>query len=108
MTSLAQRSQIVTLVDQAVVAGARQARACQTIYLSARKLQRWRLAPHQGDHRRARVQDPRNNLSELARQRVLAVANSKEFGHLAPSQIVPLLADQNGRTHGRQRVCAYL
>src|SRR3546814_879604 len=94
MTSLAQRSQIVTLVDQAVVAGARQARACQTIHLSARTLQRWRLAPKQGDQRRARVQDPRNKLSELERQRVLAVANSKEFGHLAPSQIVPILADR--------------
>src|SRR3546814_17642943 len=77
MTSLAQRSQIVTLVDQAVVAGARQARACQTIYLSARTLQRWRLAPNQGDQRRARVQDPRNTLSELERQTMLAVAQSR-------------------------------
>src|SRR3546814_2689533 len=35
-----------------------------------------------------------SDLSELERQRVLAVANSKEFGHLAPSQIVPILADR--------------
>lgn len=37
---------------------------------------------------------PRNKLSTLERQRILAVANSEEFGHLSPSQIVPRLADQ--------------
>ncbi|PLC55322.1 hypothetical protein CR155_03720 [Pollutimonas nitritireducens] len=94
MTSFVQRVQIVALVDQAVVAGARQARACQTISLSARTLQRWRLAPAVGDGRPQRVQAPINKLSALERQRVLAVANSKEFGDLPPSQIVPILADQ--------------
>ena len=35
-----------------------------------------------------------DRLSEPERQAVLAVANSDEFGHLAPSQIVPRLADR--------------
>src|SRR3546814_6196147 len=30
----------------------------------------------------------------MERQRLLALANSQEFGHLAPSQIVPILADR--------------
>ena len=46
------------------------------------------------DLRPARVQSPANRLSEPERQAVLAVANSEEFGHLAPSQIVPRLADR--------------
>lgn len=40
------------------------------------------------------MQAPTNRLSESERQAVLAVANSPEFGHLAPSQIVPRLADR--------------
>jgi transposase InsO family protein len=41
-----------------------------------------------------RIQQPRNKLNDLERQRILAIANSPEFGHLPPSQIVPRLADQ--------------
>jgi putative transposase len=40
------------------------------------------------------VQAPKNALSAQERQAVLAVAQSEEFGHLCPSQIVPRLADQ--------------
>lgn len=100
MTSLAQRRQIVGLVDQAVRAGARQRRACETIFLSLRTLQRWRGAPWCGDRRPDRVQTPKNHLSAVERERVLAVANSEEFGGLAPSQIVPRLAD-----HGQYLAC---
>ena len=46
------------------------------------------------DRRPARVQSPANRLSESERQAVLAMANSDEFGHVAPSQIVPRLADR--------------
>ena len=46
------------------------------------------------DRRPARVQSPTNRLSASEHQAVLAVANSEEFGHLAPSQIVPRLADR--------------
>lgn len=41
-----------------------------------------------------RIQQPRNKLDDLERQRILAIANSPEFGHLPPSQIVPRLTDQ--------------
>ena len=77
-------------------AGARQERACGVIWLSERTLQRWQNDEAEGAAiaRPARVQTPKNRLSEPERQRVLAVANSDEFGHLAPSQIVPRLADR--------------
>jgi putative transposase len=96
MSSLPERENVMNLVAESVRAGARQARACAVIALSERTLQRWqndRLAGV-GDRRPARAQAPGNALSESERQRVLAVANSEEFGHLPPSQIVPRLADR--------------
>jgi putative transposase len=96
MTSLPERDQVMALVAEAIVAGARQDRACEVISLSERTLQRWKndQAGGCGDRRPARVQMPRNRLSELERQRLLAIANSAEFGHLPPSQIVPRLVDR--------------
>lgn len=96
MTALAERDQVMTMVAEAVIAGARLERACQVISLSERTLQRWQndRARGAGDRRPARVQTPGNQLSELERERMLAIANSAEFGHLSPSQIVPRLADQ--------------
>ena len=94
MTGLAARKPILDLVADAVAAGARQQRACAVIGMNARTLQRWRSDPTVGDRRPARVQQPINKLDDLERQHIVAVANSAEFGHLPPSQIVPRLADQ--------------
>lgn len=94
MTSLAERDQIMTLVSEAIVAGARQDRACTLIGLSRRTLQRWQHDQSRGDQRPVRLQAPKNKLDPLERERLLAVANSAEFGHLPPSQIVPRLADR--------------
>lgn len=96
MTALPQRDQVMSMVAEAVVAGASQERACQAISMSERTLQRWQKDKAEGacDRRPARVQMPKNQLSERERQRVLAIANSPEFGHLPPSQIVPRLVDQ--------------
>lgn len=96
MTSLPEREQVMTMVAEAIVAGARQARACAVISLSERTLQRWQndRAGGAGDRRPARLQTPKNQLSALERQRLLAIANSAEFGDLPPSQIVPRLVDQ--------------
>ena len=94
MTDLAARTFILAMVDEAKLAGARQRLACETIGLQVRTLQRWRSQPTVGDRRPARVQQPANKLDDLERQRILSVANSAEFGHLPPSQIVPRLADQ--------------
>src|SRR3546814_12269047 len=65
MTSLAQRSQIVVLIDQAVTAGARQDRACQTLFLSVRTLPRWRSAPVLGDRRPGRCQGHKKRVGEI-------------------------------------------
>lgn len=94
MTSLAERSQIIILVQEAMNSGARQDRACTAINFNARTLQRWQIDQSLGDQRPCRTQTPTNKLSVRERKHVLAVANSDEFGSLPPSQIVPILADR--------------
>ncbi|MEQ1583205.1 MAG: hypothetical protein ABL875_03965 [Candidatus Nitrotoga sp.] len=48
MTSLAERSQIITLVQEAMNSGARQNRACTVINFNARTL-RWQVDQSRGD-----------------------------------------------------------
>ena len=95
MTGLAERQQWTAWLTEAMAAGARQDRACAVLGLSARTLQRWQADEMvRGDQRPGRRQNPSNQLSERERIHLLAVANSAEFGHLSPSQIVPRLADR--------------
>lgn len=96
MTVRSERNTVMDLVADAVLAGARQERACDVISLSERTLQRWKIDQANGaeDGRPARIQSPKNQLNLLERQRLVAVANSPKFGHLPPSQIVPRLADE--------------
>lgn len=86
------RITIRELIDEAVAAGARLLMACAVIGLTPRCLQRWR---EDGiDRRTTRVQTPPNALDSQEVAAVLATANSPEFAHLPPTQIVPRLADQ--------------
>lgn len=94
MTAQPERLAVMSLVADAVEAGARQDKACAVISLSERTLQRWQRDVLRGDQRPMRVQAPSNRLSGLEREQLLAVANSEEFASLPPSQIVPRLADQ--------------
>ena len=94
MTSLAERGQIMRRVSEALVAGARRARACAVIGLRHRTLPRGQRDQSRGDQRTVRLQAPQNKLGPGERERLRAVANSAEFGHLPPRQIVPRLADR--------------
>jgi hypothetical protein len=51
MSSLAQRGQVITLLREAMVMGARQDRACAAICLSERTVQRWQRDAARGDQR---------------------------------------------------------
>ena len=66
MTALAERGHVISLVAEAVAAGARQGPACAAISLSERTMQRWQRDQSRGDQRPLRVQEPKNSLSELA------------------------------------------
>jgi transposase InsO family protein len=95
MTALEERNTLMGWVDEATLAGARQASACEVVGLSSRTMQRWQNGePDAVDGRSLRSDEPAHKLSADERAQLLAVANSAEFGHLPPSQIVPRLADQ--------------
>jgi transposase InsO family protein len=95
MTAHEERKQVIILFNESITAGARQAQACEILGLSERTLQRWQTGEIvHCDQRPARDYQPPHKLTEIERAKVLAVANSDEFGHLPPSQIVPRLADQ--------------
>lgn len=82
----------MTLLDQAVAAGARLARACEVLGISLRTVQRWRHHPE--DRRRHALREPANKLSAAEREAVLVVANRPGYASLTPHQIVPKLADE--------------
>jgi putative transposase len=85
---------ILELIDEAMRAGARPARACSELGLSLRTVQRWR-APGCGEDGRAGPKTrPANSLSSAERRKVLATVNSAEYRDLSPKQIVPQLADK--------------
>lgn len=101
MSSLAQRSTVLQLIEQACSAGARLHKACAIVGLAARTVQRWldagKNASNVGDRRTSvqRIHNcPPNKLSDAERLAALAVLNSEEFKDLPPSQIVPRLADK--------------
>ncbi len=89
-----ERVEIIELVNQARSLGARQDKACDAIGISAKTLQRWEQPGNVQDGRVEAKHEPKNKLTELERQRVIKVANDAEFTHLAPTQIVPKLADK--------------
>jgi transposase InsO family protein len=96
MISTPDRREALELIDEAVAAGARQARACEVLGLSARTVQRWRpdgQVKADGRPSAARPR-PKHALSGEERAAVLAACHTPEHAGLPPSQIVPRLADQ--------------
>lgn len=89
-----ERVEIIELINQARNSGARQEQACEVIGICSKTLQRWEQPDNQQDGRIEAKHTPKNKLSELERQRVINVANEHEYAHMAPSQIVPKLADK--------------
>jgi putative transposase len=95
MIPLPQRQQIMQWVEEANTAGARSHKACELLGIAPRTLQRWRQhGALLDDARSTRSDVPANKLSNQERERIMAVANSDEFAHLPPSQMVPQLADR--------------
>ena len=91
-----ERAQVLSLVQEAVEAGARQEAAAGILGLKARTLQRWRQQSEEGgeDRRQGPLTEPANKLSPAEQETVLKTANSAEYRDLSPAQIVPQLADE--------------
>ena len=93
MISAPDRQEAIQLIAEAVGAGARQARACAVLRLSARTVQRWRHRPVDG-RPGAQRNPPANTLTTGERAAVLEAANRPGYASLTPHQIVPRLADE--------------
>jgi len=88
-------------LEEAVINGSRVKRACETVGLSVRTLQRWRKQAGGDDARMGPRTKPSNKLKPSDRKRILETVNSPEYKDLSPKQIVPRLADQ-GRYIGSE------
>jgi putative transposase len=88
------REEIVSLINGARAAGARQSAACEVVGISAKTFQRWSQPGNASDGRLDATHKPVHKLTALERQRILKLVNEPEYADLAPSQIVPRLADE--------------
>jgi putative transposase len=95
MISVQDRKNAISLVREAVDAGARQSKTYGLLGISERTLQRWQKpAKNAGEDLRPYTQRvPANKLSDEERQEILKIGNSQAYKSLPPSQIVPVLAD---------------
>jgi len=90
----AMREDVVSLVNEAIAAGARQSAACEIVGISAKTFQRWSQPNNVSDGRLDATHAPVHKLTTLERQRIIKLANEPAYANLAPSQIVPKLADE--------------
>jgi hypothetical protein len=82
------RRQAIALIDEAVAAGARRARACKLLGLSVRTVQRWNRDGGVLEDRRpgAERPSPPYALSDAERAAVREICNSPEHASLPPSR----------------------
>lgn len=95
---------ILSLIEEAVTAGARRRRCSELLGLSARTLERWRseksekvggrIEDARCTPRCTRFHAPSNKLTGEEQTEILTVVNSAAFRDLSPNQIVPRLADE--------------
>lgn len=83
----------MTLIDEAVTAGARRHKACEVLGITGRTLRRWRAAKSLADGRKGAIRACPHALSDEEKEQIVTVCNSPEYKSLPPSQIVPRLAD---------------
>jgi len=97
MISTPDRTTAVELIDEAIEVGASANSACEEMQISLRTYQRWssRQGEIKADARpQAERPEPANKLSVQERRQIIETCNRQEYSSLAPSQIVPALADQ--------------
>ncbi|EAA2949884.1 IS3 family transposase [Salmonella enterica] len=96
LTPYPERLETVSLIETAVLSGARQHRACEVAGITVRTLQRWRCGGVEGHDRRpdAIRPEPANRLSDEERQRIVEVCTRPEYVDRPPCHIVPALADR--------------
>jgi putative transposase len=86
---------ILQLIDEAVTAGASQARACEIAGLDVRTVQRWRGRPDGDDLRHGPKTAPANKLTAEEEATIVDLVTSRDFISLSPHQLVAKLADMS-------------
>jgi putative transposase len=76
-----------------VGSGARLFKACEVMGITVRTYQRWGKDRARADARHGPRGTPANALSAEEKERIVTIATSATFRELAPSQIVPILAE---------------
>lgn len=96
LTPLPKRENLLALINEACVSGARLCPALAEVNLSLRTYRRWfTLGQVQADLRPTAMRPaPKNKLNDEERQQIIDVCNQKEYASLPPSQIVPTMLDQ--------------
>lgn len=96
MISASDRENAIVLIKEATDAGVREKMACHEMGIHQRTLQRWRskATPLEDQRPHAIRPVPKNKLSEEEQRTIITICNQPEFRSLPPSQIVPILADQ--------------
>ncbi len=87
------RRKVLELVEETCRAGGRKAKACETLGVSVRTLQRWQREGLQ-DRRTGSRAKPANALSEAERVWIGELLVSSAYRDMSPKQIVPRLADE--------------
>lgn len=81
-----------TLIEEAVAAGARRFKVCETLGITLRTYQRWNHSPFDGRPGAIRP-EPQHKLTQEERASIIEIVNRPEYASLPPHQIVPRLAD---------------
>lgn len=80
------------MIEEAILNGSRSAIACDDMRIDVKTFKRWKNDIE--DKRKGPRSAPSNKLSEDEKNEVIRLSTSKEYVDLAPTQIVPLLADR--------------
>ncbi len=93
MTTTEERTNVCTLIHEAVFTGAIKDAACKTLGYDIRTIQRW-VKSMEGDKRKTREYIPRNALTAEERANIISCSCSKRFRDMTPNEIVPTLAEE--------------
>lgn len=85
---------ILSLIEEAVTAGARQSAACKVVGIDPRTVERWRVQGVGDDRRAGPKHTPSNKLSPEERRLLLTTVNEPKYADRSPKEIVPMLADE--------------
>ena len=99
MISASDRGTAITLINEAVEAGAGLGRACEILKISQRTYRRWSAeqeAHGVSEDKRpaADHSEPDNRIPDEGRRLIIEICNSPEYASMPPCEIVPALADK--------------